>query len=68
MKVSQLVDRVLKGKYPSCLKYKGCLYYPDEENKTFVNIYGVTLWSVLISEVENGTPVSDLELEVIEWK
>lgn len=65
MKVSQLVDRVLKSKYPSCLKYKGCLYYPDTANKTYVNIYGVNLWSVLISEVEAGTRVNDLDIEEV---
>lgn len=65
MKISKLVDRVLRGDYPSCLKYRGCLYYPDEENKTFVNIYGVTLWSMLISEVESGRRVSDIDLEEV---
>lgn len=65
MKVSQLVDRVLRGDFPSCLKYRGCLYYPDRENKTYINIYGVNLISVLIAEVEAGSRVSDLDIEEV---
>ena len=65
MKVSKLVDKVLRGEFPSCLKYRGNLYYPDKEGKNYVNIYGVTLWSVLIAEVEAGTPVSDIMLEEV---
>lgn len=64
IRLSELIDRTLKGDYAGCVKYKGMLYYPDPENKTYVNIYGVTLWGVLISHVEDGMPLSEVKLEV----
>lgn len=66
--ISELVDKTLSGNYPDAVKFDGVLYYPDETNKTYVNIYGVNLWSRLIGAVEDGTPVSELKLEVFGWK
>lgn len=66
--VSKLVDCVFSGNMPKCIKFGKSLYYPDESTKTYFNMYGVNLWSVLIAEVESGVPVSELKLEVAEWK
>lgn len=68
IKVSKLVDYVFSGNMPKCIKFCRSLYYPDENTKTYFNMYGVSLWAVLIAEVESGTPVSELKLEVVSWK
>lgn len=63
MKVSELIDYTLKGRYYEVIKFKNTHYYFDEDNKTYINIYGVNLWVALIGAVENGSYVGDLEVE-----
>lgn len=64
LKVSELIDYTLKGKYFDTIKFKNTHYYFDEDNRTYINIYGVNLWVALIGAVESGCYVGDLELEV----
>ena len=67
--VSELINDVLTGKMPKTVKFQNCLYSADFENKTYINIYGVHLWSVLVGVLENyDMRVNDMRIEVIEWK
>lgn len=63
--VSKLVDITLSGRLPEAVKYEGAIYYPDETSKSYVNIYGVNLWAVLLEDVADGKMIKDMELEVM---